>query len=84
MGGNGYFEEKYFSDVYSVSLEALVTYPASAAVKIWKELPLLICVQSCPLNVGGSLLTLGGWDLDEDNDDPPLSTIQRYNHDINT
>ncbi len=68
-------------DVYSVSLEALVSHSSSDSSNIWNKLPSLNCSQSCPLNIGGSLLAVGGehitfW--------KPVSTIQRYVPQTNT
>ncbi len=47
-------------DVYSVSLEALVSHSSSDSSNIWNKLPSLNCTHSCPLNIGGSLLAVGG------------------------
>ncbi len=68
-------------DVYSVSLEALVSHSSSDSSNIWNKLPSLNCTQSCPLNIGGSLLAVGGWDMKSKK---PVSTIQRYVPETNT
>ncbi len=62
-------------DVYSVSLEALVSHSSSDSSNIWNKLPSLNCTYSCPLNIGGSLLAVGGWDMESEKS---VSTIQRY------
>ncbi len=62
-------------DVYSVSLEALVSHSSSPSSNIWNKLPSLNCTLSCPLNVGGSLLAVGGEDM---KNKKSVSTIQRY------
>ncbi len=64
------------ADVYSVSLEDLVSHSSSDRPNIWNKLPSLNCTDSCPLNIGGSLLAVGGWE--------PVSTIQRYVPETNT
>ncbi len=66
-------------DVYSVSLEALVSHSSSDSSNIWNKLPSLNCTQSCPLNIGGSLLAVGGIKSGK-----PVSTIQRYVPETNT
>ncbi len=68
-------------DVYSVSLEALVSHSSSDSSNIWNKLPSLNCTFSCPLNIGGSLLAVGGWDMKSKK---PVSTIQRYVPETNT
>ena len=68
-------------DVYSVSLEALVSHSSSDSSNIWNKLPSLNCTQSCPLNIGGSLLAVGGEDMKSEK---PVSTIQRYVPETNT
>ncbi len=65
-------------DVYSISLEALVSSDSS---NIWNKLPSLKCTFSCPLNIGGSLLAVGGWGRKIMNS---VSTIQRYVPETNT
>ncbi len=45
-------------DVYSVSLEALVSHSSSDSSNIWNILPSLNCIWSCPLNIGESLLAV--------------------------
>ncbi len=68
-------------DVYSVSLEALVSHSSSDSSNIWNKLPSLNCTQSCPLNIGGSLLAVGGKDMKSGK---LVSTIQRYVPETNT
>ncbi len=68
-------------DVYSVSLEALVSHSSSDSSNIWNKLPSLKCTVSCPLNIGGSLLAVGGRDMKRKKS---VSTIQRYVPDTNT
>ncbi len=68
-------------DVYSVSLEALVSHSSSDSSNIWNKLPSLNCTQSCPLNIGESLLAVGGKDI---NSKKLVSTIQRYVPETNT
>ncbi len=68
-------------DVYSVSLEALVSHSSSDSSNIWNKLPSLNCTDSCPLNIGGSLLAVGGEDMKSKK---PVSTIQRYVPETNT
>ncbi len=68
-------------DVYSVSLEALVSHSSSDSSNIWNKLPSLNRTQSCPLNIGGSLLAVGGGDMKSEK---PVSTIQRYVPETNT
>ncbi len=79
----GLFEKllQYSPDVYSVSLEALVSHSSSDSSNIWNKLPSLNCARSCPLNIGGSLLAVGGWDMKSEK---PVSTIQRYVPETNT
>ncbi len=67
-------------DVYSVSLEALVSHSSSDSSNIWNKLPSLNCTRSCPLNIGGSLLAVGGSDMKR----WKVSTIQRYVSKTNT
>ncbi len=62
-------------DVYSVSLEALVSHSSPDSSNIWNKLPSLNCVWSCPFNIGGSLLAVGGVDMKSEK---PVSTIQCY------
>ncbi len=68
-------------DVYSVSLEALVSHSSSDSSNIWNKLPSLNYTWSCPLNIGGSLLAVGGKDMKSKK---PVSTIQRYVPETNT
>ncbi len=81
MGGEC---EKLFCDspdVYSVSLEALVSHSSSDSSNIWNKLPSLNCTLSCPLNIGKSLLAVGGEDMKSKKS---VSTIQRYVPETNT
>ncbi len=86
-GGNWYLmggecKGVYWSpDVYSVSLEALVSHCSSDSSNIWNKLPSLNCTESCPLNIGGSLLAVGGLDMKSKKS---VSTIQRYVPETNT
>ena len=68
------------TDVYSVSLEALVSHSASDSSKIWNKIAPNNCELSSPLSLGGSLLALGGRDIKECH----VSTIQRYVPETNT
>ncbi len=68
-------------DVYSVSLEALVSHSSSDSSNIWNKLPSLNCTLSCPLNIGGSLLAVGGEDMKSKKS---VSTIQCYVPETNT
>ncbi len=68
-------------DVYSVSLEALVSHSSSDSSNIWNKLPSLNYTRFCPLNIGGSLLAVGGEDMKSKK---PVSTIQRYVPETNT
>ena len=68
------------TDVYSVSLEALVSHSASDSSKIWNKISPLNCKVSSPLSLGGSLLALGGCDPKK----CPVSTIQRFVPETNT
>ncbi len=80
MGGWGY-DGQSSPDVYSVSLEDLVSHSSSDSSNIWNKLPSLNCTQSCPLNIGGSLLAVGGEDMKSGKS---VSTIQRYVPETNT
>ncbi len=71
----------YGPGVYSVSLEALVSYSSSDSSNIWNKLPSLNRRQSCPHNNGGSLLAVGGVDIKSRK---KVSTIQRYVPETNT
>ena len=76
MGGS----HKVFTqiaDVFSVSLEALVSHSASESSKLWNKISPLNYQRSSPLSLGGSLLALGGWEC-------PVFTIQRYVPENNT
>ncbi len=68
-------------DVYSVSLVALVSHSSSDSSNIWNKLPSLNSTWSCPLNIGGSVLAVGGRDMKSRE---PVSTIQRYVPETNT
>ncbi len=74
MGGECGKLRQCSPDVYSVSLEALVSHSSSDSSNIWNKLPSLNCALSCPLNIGGSLLAVGGWDKKSEK---RVSTIQR-------
>ncbi len=65
----------------SIVLEALVSHSSSGSSNIWNKLPSLNCIDSCPLNIGGSLLAVGGEDLKSKK---PVSTIQCYVPETNT
>ncbi len=67
-------------DVYSVSLEALVSHSSSDSSNIWNKLPSLNYA-SCPLNIGGSLLAVGGEDMKSKKS---VFTIQCYVPETNT
>ncbi len=69
-------------DVYSVSLEALVSHSSSDSSNIWNKLPSLNCIWSCPLNIGGSLLAVGGWVMKSSA--KLVSSIQHYVPETNT
>ncbi len=81
MGGWCEIRLQYSPDVYSVSLEALVSHSSSDRSNIWNKLPSLNCTFSCPLNIGGSLLAVGGEDMKSKES---MSTIQRYVPETNT
>ncbi len=82
MGGACQDVSWWSPDVYSVSLEALVSHSSSAdSSNIWNKLSSLNCTRSCPLNIGGSLLAVGGLDMKSRE---PVSTIQRYVPETNT
>ncbi len=81
MGGECKYLLQNSPDVYSVSLEALVSNSSSDSSNIWNKLPSLNCTRSCPLNIGGSLLAVGGWAM---NSKKSVSTIQRYVPETNT
>ncbi len=80
MGG-WYVGVSLCPDVYSVSLESLVSHSSSDSSNIWNKIPSLNCTRSCPLNIGGSLLAVGGDDMKSKK---PVSTIQRYVPETNT
>ncbi len=78
----GWFEDVTWSpDVYSVSLEALVSHSSSDSSNIWNKLSSLNCIWSCPLNIGGFLLAVCGRDKKSEK---PVSTIQCYVPETNT
>ncbi len=81
MGGVWGDQWQSSPDVYSESLEALVSHSSSDSSNIWNKLPSLNCTDSCPLNIGGSLLAVGGWDMKSFK---TVSTIQRYVPETNT
>ncbi len=76
----GVHAESVDRSVYCVSLEALVSKPPLKS-KVWKELTTLNCTCSCPLNINGSLLSIGGECIDNEK---PVSYIQRYVAETNT
>ena len=78
MGGGGDDMFSDLTDVYSVSLEALISHSASDSSKIWNKIGPLHCDLSSPLSIGGSLLALGGCGIKKE------STIQHYVPEINT
>ena len=78
-GGHGLGTD--MTDVYSVSLEALVSHSASDSSKIWNKIAPNNCDSSSPLSLEGSLLALGGHDLKKR---CCVSTIQRYVPETNT
>ena len=80
MGGKHGFATDTI-DVYSVSLEALVSHTASDSSKIWNKIAPLNCYCSSPISLEGSLLALGGWDPKKE---CLLSTIQRFVPETNT
>ncbi len=80
MGG-WYVGVSFCPDVYCVSLKALVSHSSSDSSNIWNKLPSLNCALSCPLNVGGSLLAVGGKDMKSKKS---VSTIKRYVPETNT
>ncbi len=81
MGGWCGDQWLYSPDVYSVSLEALVSHSSSDSANIWNKPPSLNSTRSCPLNIGGSLLAVGGVDMKSMKS---VSTIQRYVPETNT
>ncbi len=64
--------------MFAVSLKTLVSPSALHSTTIWRQFLSLHCTWSCPLNIGGSLLAVGGWD------EKPVSSIQRYVPETNT
>ncbi len=68
-------------DVYCVSQDAIVSHSSSYSSNLWSKLPSLNSTRSCPLNIGGSLLAVGGRDKKSWK---PVSTIQRYVPETNT
>lgn len=71
----------YVPDVFSVSLEALVSRSVSETSKVWRKLPPLNSSLSCPLNISRSLVAVGGRDMKSKK---PVFTIQRYVPETNT
>ena len=61
-------------DVYSASLETIVTMRPSRSSRIWQKLTPLNSKFSCPLNIEGSLLAVGG--LKKNNEE--TAAIMRY------
>ena len=76
MGGS----YKSYYDVYSASMEAIVTAQPSQSSSIWQKLAPLNSKYSCPFNIRGALLTVGG--LNKDNE--PTSAIMRYSSETST
>ncbi len=68
-------------DVYSVSLEALVSHSSSDSSNIWNKLLSFNCTDSFRLNIGGFLLAVSGEDMKSKKS---VSTIQRYVPETNT
>ncbi len=77
----GWYELNCIPNVHCVSLEALVEQSSSESCNVWKEIPSLNCTSSCPINVCGSLLAVGGEDMKSKK---PVSTILRYVPETNT
>ena len=76
MGDTWYFMGGFSGnshDVYSASLDAVITKPLPKSLSIWQKITPLESVHSCPLYVGGSLLAVGGR-----KDFKPTSAIMRY------
>ena len=80
MGG-GHDLDRDTTDVYSVSLEALISQSASDSSKIWNRIAPLNCYCSSPLSLGGFLLALGGDNIKKNY---RVSTIQHYVPGTNT
>ena len=66
---------------YYISLEALASHSATDGSTLWRKLPSPNYSHSCPLNIEGSLLALGGSDSEKK---CCVSTIQRYVPETNT
>ena len=79
MGGRQ--DDISITNVYSVSLEALVSHSASDSSKIWNAITPLNYECSSPLSLGGSLLALGGCNIKMG---CHVSTIQHYVPETNT
>ena len=62
-------------EVYSISLEDLTSHSTAEDSNVWRSLPSLDCTGSCPLNIGGSLLAIGGDHLENKR---PMSVIQLH------
>jgi len=75
----GWYSFSGVPDVYSVSVEALVSRSASDSHKTWRKLASLPYTCSCPLVLNESLYAYGGWQEGE-----PLSALFRYIPDTNT
>ena len=67
MGGSDY-------DVYSASLEAIVSAQPSRSSNVWQKITPLKSKFPSPLNIGGSLLAVGG----SNKDNEPTPAIVRY------
>ena len=61
-------------DVYSASLEVIVTIQTPRSSSIWQKHTSLNSKYSCPLSIGGSLLAVGGLNVD----DEQTPAIMRY------
>ncbi len=84
MGGYCYYYN-FGPQVYSVSLESLVSHSGEDSADIWKELLSNNCKYACPLNFRGSLLAIGGCNMESDmSKGEPESAIQRYDPETNT
>ncbi len=79
MGG---WDGKQFDcDVFSVSLGAIVSHLEADNSNIWKKLPSLNSIMSCPVGSGTYLLAVGGENRESNE---PVSTIQAHLSDRNT
>ena len=66
-------------DVYSVSLESIISSSTLDEANVWTKLPSLNCTDSCPLNLRGSLLAVGGIKSTK-----RVSTMQHFVPETNT